>query len=118
MKPLLLLKIKRDKIIRFSLNKTIFSFFNLISILYLIVFSLTIYSPEKFDLTQLILWNLSMYLILYITNFLNIYLNKKDRVVIVLGVILAIVYALDFFRYLVLILFLSGYFTCFMRIKY
>ena len=98
MKPLLLLRIKRDKIIRFSLNKTIFSFFNLISILYLLVFSLTIYSPEKFDLTQLILWNLSMYLILYITNFLNIYLNKKDRVVIVLGVILAIVYALDFFQ--------------------
>ena len=98
MKPLLLLKIKRDKIIRFSLNKTIFSFFNVISILYLLVFSLTIYSPEKFDLTQLILWNLSMYLILYITNFLNIYLNKKDRVVIVLGVILAIVYALDFFQ--------------------
>ena len=98
MKPLLLLRIKRDKIIRFSLNKTIFSFFNLISILYLLVFSMTIYSPEKFDLTQLILWNLSMYLILYITNFLNIYLNKKDRVVIVLGVILAIVYALDFFQ--------------------
>ena len=34
MKPLLLLRIKRDKIIRFSLNKTIFSFFNLISILF------------------------------------------------------------------------------------
>ena len=98
MKPLLLLKIKRDKIIRFSLNKTIFSFFNLISILYLLVFSLTIYSPEKFDLTQLILWNLSMYLILYITNFLNIYLNNKDRFVIVLGFILAIVYALDYFQ--------------------
>ena len=98
MKPLLLLRIKRDKIIRFSLNKTIFSFFNVISILYLLVFSLTIYSPEKFDLTQLILWNLSMYLILYITNFLNIYLNNKDRVVIVLGVILVIVYALDYFQ--------------------
>ena len=98
MKPLLLLKIKRDKIIRFSLNKTIFSFFNVISILYLLVFSLIIYSPEKFNLTQLILWNLSMYLILYITNFLNIYLNNKDRVVIVLGVILAIVYALDYFQ--------------------
>ena len=98
MKPLLLLRIKRDKIIRFSLNKTIFSFFNLISILYLLIFSLTIYSPEKFNLTQLILWNLSMYLIIYITNFLNIYLNNKDRVVIVLGVILAIVYALDYFQ--------------------
>jgi len=97
-KPLLLLRIKRDKIIRFSLNKTIFSFFNLISILYLLIFSLTIYSPEKFDLAQLMLWNLSMYFILYITNFLNIYLNKKDRVVIVLGVILAIVYALDYFQ--------------------
>ena len=97
-KPLLLLRIKRDKIIRFSLNKTIFSFFNLISILYLLIFSLTIYSPEKFDLTQLMLWNLSMYFILYITNFLNIYLNKKDRVVFVLGVILAIVYALDYFQ--------------------
>ena len=98
MKPLLLLRIKRDKIIRFSLNKTIFSFFNLISILYLLIFSLTIYSPEKFNLTQLILWNLSMYLIIYITNFLNIYLNNKDRVVIVLGVILVIVYALDYFQ--------------------
>ena len=29
---------------------------------------------------------------------LTIYLNKKDRVVIVLGVILAIVYALDYFQ--------------------
>ena len=98
MKPLLLLRIKRDKIIRFSLNKTIFSFFNLISILYLIIFSFTIYSPEKFDLTQLILWNLSMYFILYITNFLNIYLNKKDSIAISLGAILAIIYGLDFFQ--------------------
>ncbi len=98
MKPLLLLRIKRDKIISFSLNKTIFSFFNLISILYLIIFSFTIYSPEKFDLTQLILWNLSMYFILYITNFLNIYLNKKDSIAISLGAILAIIYGLDFFQ--------------------
>ena len=99
-KPLLLLRIKRDKIIRFSLNKTVFSFYNLLSILYLIIFSLTIYfnSAEKFDLTQLILWNLSMYFILYITNFLNLYLNKKDRVVIGLGIVLAIVYALDYFQ--------------------
>ena len=97
-RPLLLLKIKRDKIIRFSLNKTIFSFFNLISILYLFIFSLTIYSSDKFDLNQLIIWNLSMYLILYITNFLNIYLNKKDSIAISLGAILAIVYGLDFFE--------------------
>ena len=97
-RPLLLLRIKRDKIIRFSLNKTIFSFFNLISILYLLIFSLTIYSTGKFDLTQLILWNLSMYLILYITNFLNIYLNKKDSLVIGLGVVLAIIYSLDYFE--------------------
>ena len=97
-RPLLLLKIKRDKIIRFSLNKTIFSFFNLISILYLFIFSLTIYSSDKFDLNQLIIWNLSMYLILYITNFLNIYLNKKDSIAISLGAILAIVYGLDFFQ--------------------
>ena len=59
-RPLLLLRIKRDKIIRFSLNKTIFSFFNLVSILYLFIFSLTIYSNDKFDLNQLIIWNLSM----------------------------------------------------------
>ena len=97
-RPLLLLKIKRDKIIRFSLNKTIFSFFNLISILYLFIFSLTIYSSDKFDLNQLIIWNLSMYLILYITNFLNIYLNKKDSIAISLGAILAIIYGLDFFQ--------------------
>ena len=97
-RPLLLLKIKRDKIIRFSLNKTIFSFFNLISILYLFIFSLTIYSSDKFDLNQLIIWNLSMYLILYITNFLNIYLNTKDSIAISLGAILAIVYGLDFFQ--------------------
>ena len=97
-KPLLLLRIKRDKIIRFSLNKTIFSFFNLVSILYLFIFSLTIYSSDKFDLNQLIIWNLSMYLILYITNFLNIYINKKDSIAISLGAILAIIYALDFFQ--------------------
>ena len=97
-KPLLLLRIKRDKIIRFSLNKTIFSFFNLVSILYLFIFSLTIYSSDKFDLNQLIIWNLSMYLILYITNFLNIYINKKDSIAISLGAILVIIYALDFFQ--------------------
>ena len=97
-RPLLLLRIKRDKIIRFSLNKTIFSFFNLVSILYLFIFSLTIYSSDKFDLNQLIIWNLSMYLILYITNFLNIYINKKDSIAISLGAILAIIYALDFFQ--------------------
>ena len=39
-----------------------------------------------------------MYFILYITNFLNIYLNKKDSLVIGLGVVLAIIYSLDYFE--------------------
>jgi len=98
-KPFMLLPINKSKIIRFSINKTIFSFFNLVSILYMLVFSLTIYDPEKFDFYNLLSWNLSMCFILYVTNFLNIYLNKRDYIVIGLGIFLAIIYAIDYYEF-------------------
>ena len=98
-KPFMLLPINKSKIIRFSINKTIFSFFNLVSIIYMLVFSLTIYDPEKFDFYKLLSWNLSMCFILYVTNFLNIYLNKRDYIVIGLGIFLAIIYAIDYYEF-------------------
>ncbi|WP_188405049.1 DUF5687 family protein [Psychroflexus salis] len=76
-KPLMTLPIKRSKVIQFLLNKTIFSFFNLIGILFFIPFSAALiyfgYAP-----LQVAAWLLSLMGIVLCLNFINFLINKNN----------------------------------------
>lgn len=76
-KPLMVLPIKRPTIIRFLLNKTIFSFYNLIGLLFFVPFSAVLlyyaYPP-----TQVLGWLASLVGITLCLNFVNFLINKNN----------------------------------------
>merc|ERR1711991_1252054 len=46
------------------------------------------------------MWNISIFALVYTTNFTNILLNKKDRLVIGIGILLASMKGLEYFEIL------------------
>ncbi len=78
-RPLMVLPIKRDTIVHFSLGKTVLSFFNWLHLFFFIPFSIMLlyngYPP-----LQVIAWHLGMIGIIFSANFINILVNNKDAV--------------------------------------
>ena len=102
-RALLLTPLKKSRVISYAMNQTFFSMFNLIAVFYLIPFSLFLISePENgnFELLNIAMWNISIFALVYTTNFTNILLNKKDRLVIGIGVLLASMKGLEYFEIL------------------
>lgn len=78
-KPLLALPFKRPTIVRFSIGKTLFSFFNMLHLFSFLPF-LIVLLIEDYNVLSVILWSLAMFALVYFNNFLNIILSNKDNV--------------------------------------
>lgn len=76
-KTYLSLGIEKNKIVHYTLFKTIISLFNTWHLFYFIPLCVVLYK-EGFPLSSTLFWTLSMIIIVYILNFLNILINKKD----------------------------------------
>ncbi|MES2485253.1 MAG: DUF5687 family protein [Bacteroidota bacterium] len=87
-RPLLTLPIKRSTVVNFALGKTFVSFFNIIHAFFFIPFSIVLIKHGYGGLNVL-LWLLSMWLLVYCNNLLNILLTNKDSLFIVFLIILA-----------------------------
>ncbi len=90
-KPMLYLPFNKSQIVRFSLAKTVSSFFNWGHAFFFVPFSIVLlvegYAPE--GVTG---WHLGILALLFCNNFLNILMNNKDSVFYpVLGVIIGFV---------------------------
>src|SRR5690554_178831 len=88
-RPLLSLKIPKNTIVHYTLGKTMASFFNWMHLFFLLPFSIVLIR-EGFDSTSVWLWAGSIFLVLYINNFLIILINNKD---VVFYAILALIVA-------------------------
>ena len=95
-KPLLLTPISKTKIVKQTLGKSIFSFFNLIAFFYLIPLTLEL-ADNGYLLNNLIGWNLTIIAIVYITNYLNFLLNNNDKLLYGIGSMLATIKLLEYF---------------------
>ena len=95
-KPLLLTPISKTKIVRHTLGKSIFSFFNIVAFFYLIPLIL-ILIDEGYNMNQLIGWAFAVIAFAYITNYLNFLLNKNDKLLYSIGFILVIIKLLEYF---------------------
>ncbi|UCE68833.1 MAG: hypothetical protein JSW57_10380, partial [Flavobacteriaceae bacterium] len=88
-RPLLYLPINKNTVVKFSLGKTVLSFFNLYHAFFFVPFSVILvikdYSP-----VSVIGWHLAMMALFYTNNFLNIIINNKDRVFYPLLLVLAL----------------------------
>ena len=95
-KPLLLTPISKTKIVRDTLGKSIFSFFNIVAFFYLIPLSLDLIK-EGYNANQLIGWSLAIVAFVYITNYLNFLLNNNDKLLYTIGATLAGIKLLEYY---------------------
>src|SRR5690606_21350114 len=76
-KPLLYLPIKKNRIVTFTLGKTIISFFNIIHAFYFIPLAVTMIL-KGYPIANVLGWQLAIMAIIYFNNFINILISNKD----------------------------------------
>lgn len=116
-KPLLYLPLKKDQVVKFGINKTMISFFNIWHAFFFIPFSI-ILLKEGHSFFNVFGWHIAMLAIIYCNNFINIFVNSKDSVFYsVLGV-LATFGALLYFNVFDITQFTAPVFKAFYNIPY
>ena len=95
-KPLLILPIKKSKLVHYVLGKSAFSAFNILGLFFYIPFSFVLIK-EGYDTAGVLGWLFTMILIIQSANFLNFLINKSNKALIVIGVILAVLVGLQNF---------------------
>ena len=96
-KALLLTPLLKTKIVRFSLLKTVLTYFNILPLFFLIPFSFLLAQTGKFDIIGLIFWNINILGLIYVTNFFNFLLNNKDKLLYAIGGLLALTKGLEYY---------------------
>ena len=89
-RPLLVLPIKKNTIVHFSLGKTILNYFNTTHAFFFIPFSI-ILLINGYSILGVITWHLGILSTILFINFLNILINNKD---VIFGIVAAIVVGL------------------------
>jgi hypothetical protein len=108
-RPLLTMPIKSATIVNFSLGKTYLSFFNFGHAFLFLPFT-TVLLIEGYDVLSVILWILSIIVLLYINNFLNILLNNKDKLFILFFAVLIALGASQYYEIFDVTLFTGPFF--------
>ena len=78
-RPLLYLPLQRHQIVRYSLGKTLLSFFNISHAFFFVPFSIVLLTQD-YDPASVAGWHLAMFALIFTNNFLNILINNVDRV--------------------------------------
>lgn len=89
-RPLLVLPIKKDTIVHFSLGKTVLNYFNTTHAFFFIPFSIVLLI-NGYDALGVITWHLGILALILFINFLNILINNKD---LIFGIVATIVVGL------------------------
>lgn len=95
-KPLLLLPIKKSIITHYILGKSGLSFYNFLSLFLFVPFA-TVLLLKGYEPINVLVWLVSIVGIALTINYLNFIVNKSDKVLIVLGVLLISLYGLEYF---------------------
>ena len=99
-KPFLTSGIEKKTLVKYTIVKIIFNFFNWGNLLFIVPFTILLLRDGGYSALGVILFNLSIFLIFYFNNFLNILLNGKNAVVYsVFGIMMGFA-ALQYFNIL------------------
>ncbi len=88
-KPLLYMPFKKSAVVKYSLGKTVFSFFNWMHAFFFVPFSIVLLT-QGYDPLDVVVWHLAIMALFYSNNFLNIMMNNQDRIFYPMVSILAI----------------------------
>lgn len=97
-KPLLLLPYNKPKIVNYALGKTMLSWLNWYHAFLFIPFSGALLL-EGYSVLNVLGWLLALIFLIYLNNFINIFLNDKKRVLIAVVIIVAGLGALQYYEY-------------------
>ncbi|WP_299761695.1 DUF5687 family protein [uncultured Dokdonia sp.] len=97
-KPMLLMPFKKSKIVNFALGKTALSFFNIIHAFFFIPFSIVLLA-QGYSLVGIIGWHLGIMALIYINNFINVFLNDETVFVVLFGAAFIILGGLQYYGY-------------------
>lgn len=97
-KPMLLMPFNKSKIVNFALGKTVLSFFNWMHAFFFIPFSI-ILIVHDYSVLGVIGWHLGIMALIYINNFINVFLNDKTVFVVILGSLFVILGGLQYYGY-------------------
>lgn len=97
-KPMLLMPFKKSKIVNFALGKTVLSFFNWMYAFFFIPFSIVLMMND-YSIVGVIGWHLGIMALIYINNFINVFLNDQTVFVVLFGALFAILGGLQYYDY-------------------
>jgi len=116
-KPLLYLPLKKNQVVRFGINKTMISFFNIWHAFFFIPFSIVLLI-EGYSFINVLGWHLAMLALIYCNNFINIFVNSKDRVFYAVIGVLVTLGALLYFDIFDITQFTAPIFSAFYTLPY
>ncbi len=95
-KPLMLLPINKNKIVNYTLGKTIISFFNVIHAFFFIPFTVVLLL-NGYDY-HAVLWLLGIWALIYANNFITVLINNKDSVFYPLLAVVAVLGVAQYYK--------------------
>ena len=88
-KPLLYMPFKKSAVVKYSLGKTVLSFFNWMHAFFFVPFSIVLIIQD-YDPLSVIGWHVGLMALFYCNNFINIMMNNQDKIFYPMVVILAV----------------------------
>jgi hypothetical protein len=88
-KPLLYMPFKKSAVVKYSLGKTVLSFFNWMHAFFFVPFSIVLIIQD-YDPLSVIGWHVGLMALFYCNNFINIMMNNQDRIFYPMVAILAV----------------------------
>lgn len=98
-KPLLMLPIKKSVITHFILGSSVLSVYNFLSLFLFVPFCIVLLL-NGYPTLNVLIWLLSIIWLVLSTNYINFIINKSDKILIVLGLLIASLYAVEYFQIL------------------
>lgn len=95
-RQLLTLPISKSNIVKYTLGKTILSYFNWVHLFFLLPFSLVLIH-QGFDILGVLAWFLSVFAMIFFNNFINILINNRDWLLYAIGGLLIATVSLHYF---------------------
>ncbi|MUH35103.1 hypothetical protein D9O36_04555 [Zobellia amurskyensis] len=98
-KPFLVLPIKKSSIAHYILGRSAISFYNFLALFFFVPFGVVLLI-KGYALLNVLFWLLAMIGIVLSINYINFIVNKSDKALVGIGVLLLAFYGLDYFQVL------------------
>lgn len=111
-KPLMAMNIGKNSIVKYTLGKSMISFFNWVHIFFLVPFCV-ILVKEGFNALQVSSWFLAVFAFIFCNNFLNILSDNNRNLLFFLSALLALLAGVSYFKILDITAYTEEFFSTF-----